>query len=49
MVLKELEKNIQKEKLIAEMMLVVLYDQYGFDIDGFNKDGYVIYGFNKEK
>ena len=27
----------------------VLYDQYGFDIDGFNKDGYDIYGFNKEK
>ena len=27
----------------------VLYDQYGFDIDGFNEDGYDIYGFNKEK
>ena len=26
-----------------------MYDQYGFDIDGFNKDGYDIYGFNKEK
>ena len=26
----------------------VLYDQYGFDIDEFNKDGYDIYGFNKE-
>ena len=27
----------------------VLYEQYGFDIDGFNKDGYDIYGFNKDK
>ena len=26
-----------------------MYDQCGFDIDGFNKDGYDIYGFNKEK
>ena len=24
-----------------------MYDQYGFDIDGFNKDGYNIYGFDK--
>ena len=23
-----------------------MYDQYGFDIDGFNKDGYNIYGFD---
>ena len=26
-----------------------MYDQYGFDIDGFNEDGYDIHGFNKEK
>ena len=25
----------------------ILYDQYGFDVDGFNKDGYNIYGFDK--
>ena len=25
----------------------ILYDQYGFDKDGFNKDGYDMYGFNK--
>ena len=25
----------------------ILYDQYGFDGDGFNKDGYNIYGFDK--
>ena len=25
----------------------VLYDQYGFDSNGFNKDGYNIYGFDK--
>ena len=24
-----------------------MYDQYGFDGDGFNKDGYNIYGFDK--
>ena len=24
----------------------ILYDQYGFDIDGFNKDGYNIYGLD---
>ena len=26
----------------------ILYDQYGFDKDGFNKDGYDMYGFNKD-
>ena len=25
----------------------ILYDQYGFDKDGFNKDGYGMYGFDK--
>ena len=25
----------------------ILYDQYGFDSAGFNKDGYDIYGFDK--
>ena len=25
----------------------ILYDQYGFDENGFNKDGYNIYGFDK--
>ena len=25
-----------------------MYDQYGFDKNGFNKDGYDIYGFNKD-
>ena len=24
-----------------------MYDQYGFDKEGFNKDGYNIYGFDK--
>ena len=24
-----------------------MYDQYGFDEEGFNKDGYNIYGFDK--
>ena len=24
-----------------------MYEQYGFDEDGFNKDGYNIYGFDK--
>ena len=24
-----------------------MYDQYGFDNEGFNKDGYNIYGFDK--
>ena len=24
-----------------------MYDQYGFDKNGFNKDGYDIYGFDK--
>ena len=26
----------------------ILYDQYGFDKEGFNKGGYDIYGFDKE-
>ena len=25
----------------------ILYEQYGFDKEGFNKDGYNIYGFDK--
>ena len=48
MVLKELEK-ISKKEVNWRDDDGVLYDQYGFDIDGFNKDGYDIYGFNKEK
>ena len=27
----------------------ILYDQYGFDGDGFNKDGCTIYGFDKNE
>ena len=49
MVLKELEKKNPKRKVNWRDDDGVLYDQYGFDIDGFNKDGYDIYGFNKEK
>ena len=26
-----------------------MYDQYGFDGEGFNKDGYNIYGFDKNE
>ena len=26
----------------------ILYDQYGFDKNGFNKDGYDMHGFNKD-
>ena len=48
MVLKKLEK-ISKKEVNWRDDDGVLYDQYGFDIDGFNKDGYDIYGFNKEK
>ena len=25
-----------------------MYDQYGFNSEGFNKDGYSIYGFNRD-
>ena len=27
----------------------ILYNQYGFDLTGFNKDGYNIYGFDKNR
>ena len=47
--IKETRKKFSKRKVNWRDDDGVLYDQYGFDIDGFNKDGYDIYGFNKEK
>ena len=49
MVLEELKKNIQKEKLIIKSMMMAPYDQYGFKSLGLNKDGYDIYGFGKDE
>ena len=47
MVLKELEKNIQKKKVNYKEVDDDLYDQYGFNSERFNKNGYNIYGFNR--
>ena len=47
--IKETRKKYSKREVNWRDDDGVLYDQYGFDIDGFNKDGYDIYGFNKEK
>ena len=48
MVLKELEKNTQIKKINwINDDNDILYDQYGFDKEGFNKDGYNIYEFDK--
>ena len=45
--MKELKKDIQKKNPdYKEDDNGVLYDRYGFDSTGFNKDGYDIYGFN---
>ena len=46
MVLKELKKNIQKNPVNWRNDGGILYDQYGFNSTGFNKDGYDIYGFD---
>ena len=48
MVLKELEKDIQKNPNYKEDDNGVLYDKYGFDSTGLNKDGYDIDGFDKD-
>ena len=48
MVLKELEKNYPKRKVNYKEVDDDLYDQYGFNSEGFNKDGYSIYGFNRD-
>ena len=46
--IKGTRKKFSKRKVHWRNDDGVLYDQYGFDIDEFNKDGYDIYGFNKE-
>ena len=47
MVLKELKKKYPKKNFTHKKDDDgVLYDQYGFNLTGFNKDGYDIYGFN---
>ena len=47
--MRELEKKYPNRKAnwITDDDNGILYDQYGFDGDGFNKDGYNIYGFDK--
>ena len=47
MVLKELKKKYSNRKINWINDNNILYDQYGFDEEGFNKDGYNIYGFDK--
>ena len=48
MVLKELEKKYSNRKINwINDDNDILHDQYGFDKEGFNKDGYNIYGFDK--
>ena len=47
--IKGTRKKYPKTKINWRDDAVVLYDQYGFDINGFNKDGYDTYGFNKGK
>ena len=47
MVLKEVEKEIQKKSPnYKEYDDGVLYDKYGFDSTGINKNGYDMYGFD---
>ena len=47
--MRELEKKYPNRKAnwITDDDNGILHDQYGFDGDGFNKDGYNIYGFDK--
>ena len=44
--MRELEKKYPNNKVNWIIDNDFLYDQYGFDINGFNKDGYNIYGFD---
>ena len=47
MVLKELDKKYSNKKINWTHNGEFYYHQYGFDENGFNKDGYDIYGFDK--
>ena len=45
--MRELKKNSNRKTNWITDDNGILYDQYGFDKEGFNKDGYNIYGFDK--
>ena len=48
MVLKELKKISKKKNNYKEHDDGILYDQYGFNSQGLNKDCYDMYGFKKK-